>query len=133
MNPLLFLLVLFCASALGGTSRFLLTDATEKHFKSIFPAGTMIVNVTGAFLIGLLSKVPWESFGSPIAKDVRLLLITGALGGFTTVSAFSVQNLQLIENKCWFSATANILGTCSLCFLAVWGGKSSLNFLLSLF
>src|SRR5690625_6750261 len=86
MNPLLFLLVLFCASALGGTSRFLLTDATEKHFKSIFPAGTMIVNVTGAFLIGLLSKVPWESFGSPIAKDVRLLLITGALGGFTTVS-----------------------------------------------
>jgi CrcB protein len=78
--------------------------------------GTLFVNVTGSFLIGLLAVVA----GTNVA--LRNLLLTGLLGGYTTFSAFSLQTLELFENGNTGLALANIALSIILCLLSVWLG-----------
>ncbi len=82
--------------ALGAISRYLvgtLTDSTSVAMR--FPIGTLIVNIVGCFLIGLISVVLLRYW--PIGSNARLFLITGVLGGFTTFSAFSFETVTMIK------------------------------------
>lgn len=85
-----------------------------------FPAGTLVVNVTGSLLIGLLAGLA-ESRALP-GPDARLLLVTGLLGGYTTFSAFSLETLVLLRA----GQTATALATVGLQVLlgvaAAWAG-----------
>ena len=79
--------------------------------------GTLFVNLTGSFLIGLLAVVARTDV------SLRHLLLTGLLGGYTTFSAFSLQTLELFENGNTGLALANIALSIILCLLGVWLGS----------
>ena len=87
-----------------------------------FPAHTFIVNVSGAFLVGLLATLLLER--TNLSVDVRAGILIGGLGAYTTFSAFSLETLQLLEDGKWPLAfmyvTASVLGALA----AVWVGQS---------
>ena len=100
MAPALILLFfVFFGSGIGGCVRFFLAETVQERYVGRFPIGTLVVNVTGAFLIGLLAPLPWASLWAATEEPIRAFLITGFLGGFTTVSAFSLQTFYLIQNR----------------------------------
>lgn len=106
--------------ALGASLRYIAAHLTHAWLGRDFPYGTLMVNIVGSLIIGyFLVLLPESDEPVPI---LRLLLITGVLGGFTTYSAFSVETLQLIQDGHLSRAGMNILLTLVFCFLAVWLG-----------
>lgn len=106
--------------ALGASLRYLAAATTHSLLGHAFPYGTLLVNVLGSLLIGYL-VVLLPDTGSP-ASMLRLLLITGLLGGFTTYSAFSIETLTLLQEGQLMKAGMNITLTLFSCLLAVWVG-----------
>lgn len=117
MNPIALPSILLVAfgGALGCMARYIgILGASRLHL-GIFPIGTMLVNILGSFLIGyLMARSPGDS--------VRLLLITGMLGGFTTFSAFSWDALQLMQRGQMAYAVFYIGCSVLLSLAAVWLG-----------
>ncbi len=97
-----FLLVCLGGAA-GSGARFLIASAT--------PYGTLIVNVIGSFAIAV-------ALDSLRSSDLRLMLVTGVLGGFTTYSAFNQETLELMRAGSWGRAFANVAVTLIACLLA---------------
>ncbi|HMB14686.1 MAG TPA: fluoride efflux transporter CrcB [Pelovirga sp.] len=97
---------------LGCIARYLLTLWTQQLAGRDFPYGTVLVNVAGSFLLGLLLTMGVRQL--PVSPDVRLGLAVGFLGGFTTFSTFSYQTLMLLEEGSHWSAVANVLLNVSL-------------------
>jgi CrcB protein len=91
-----------------------------------FPYGTLLVNVTGSFLVGVVHQVALQAV--PVPEDLRLFLATGVLGGFTTYSAFSYETVRLAESGAWPLAWVNVLGTTVaclvMCFLGIAAGRA---------
>ena len=106
--------------ALGASLRYLAANLTHAYLGKGFPFGTLLVNVLGSLIIGYMVVLLPDSEES--IPYLRLLLITGVLGGFTTYSAFSIETLQLIQSGQLSKAGLNVLLTLLLCFVAVWGG-----------
>lgn len=107
--------------AAGSVARYLLSSWTmQAADMPKFPLGTFAVNLLGCLLIGacagLAERFAW--FGS----DVRLLLMTGLLGGFTTFSAFGLETLQLLRRGEWLVAGGYVAGSVVLGVAAVWLG-----------
>ena len=102
-------LVVFVGAGIGGALRHAVNVGAARLFGYGFPSGTLIVNVLGSFLIGLLAG--WFAFRPGIPQDVRLFLTTGILGGFTTFSAFSFDAALLIERNAYALATAYVVGS----------------------
>ena len=106
--------------AIGASLRYGAAALTHLLMGKDFPYGTLAVNIIGSLLIGyLLVLLPESDESVPLLK---LLLVTGILGGFTTYSAFSVETLQLIQDGHLNKAGLNIVLTLVFSFLAVWGG-----------
>lgn len=106
--------------AIGASLRYMAAAITHAVMGKDFPYGTLVVNVLGSLIIGyLLVLLPDSDETLPL---LRLLLITGILGGFTTYSAFSIETLQLIQDGHLTKAGLNVILTLLLCFLAVWAG-----------
>ncbi len=106
--------------ALGSVARFLLSGVIQRSAPVGFPAGTLIVNISGSLLLGLLmSYMLGSGVGSPA---VRALLTTGFCGGFTTFSTFSYETVRLLEDGDWRRAALymSLSLVCSLA--AVWLG-----------
>src|SRR5579871_1940975 len=83
-------------AALGGVARFLLGSFIQQRAGPSFPAGTMVVNLTGAFLLGFLVKLATQS--ASITPEMRAFLTTGFCGGYTTFSTFSYETTMLLED-----------------------------------
>ncbi|WP_159590004.1 fluoride efflux transporter CrcB [Chelativorans xinjiangense] len=99
-------LFLVCVgAALGGMARFLLSGFIGRRFGETFPWGTMVVNVTGAFAIGVVADAVMR-YDMPA---VWAFAITGGLGSYTTVSSFSLQTLALVREGDWLRAGGNVL------------------------
>jgi len=113
-------LAVFFGSALGGLCRHLLTTWVTPRFPAPLPLGTLIVNVSGALLIGLASTTP----GLMAADPTHALLAIGFLGGYTTVSSFALGTLDLLQRRCRGLAALNFLGTFALCLAAVFAGAA---------
>src|SRR5215212_5823255 len=88
-------LIVFLGAGIGGALRHGVNVGAARLFGYGFPYGTLIVNVVGSFLIGLLAG--YFAYRPGVDQHVRLLLTTGLLGGFTTFSAFSLDVALLIE------------------------------------
>jgi CrcB protein len=117
-------------SALGGVSRFWLSGVIARAFGETFPWGTLIVNITGSFLIGVIAALTVPDGRIFIGSTARLAIMAGFLGGYTTFSSFSLQTLALMQDGEWWFAAANILLSVVICMLAVWAGfalASSVN------
>lgn len=96
------LLVAF-GGALGSVCRYLVGIGALRIMGPSFPWGTLTVNVAGSFAIGVLAELIVARFGA--SAELRLLLITGFLGGFTTFSAFALDAVTLFERGASLAAT----------------------------
>lgn len=105
-------------SAAGGMARFFVSGAVARAVGEIFPWGTMVVNVTGAFAIGVLAVLA-RSQTSLANPEVWLLAVTGFLGSYTTVSSFSLLTLAMARTGNTRRAVANVVLSLGLCLSAV--------------
>lgn len=114
-------LLIFFGAGLGGVLRYWISNSVYSLLGRQFPYGTLIVNVSGCFLMGLLFVLTLERFDS-IGSELRALLLIGLLGGYTTFSSFSIETINLFESGSWLSAVLNIFLSTSLCVVAAWLG-----------
>ena len=112
--------------ALGSVARFWLNGIVSARLAAgaTFPLGTLLVNVTGSFVIGVLAAltIPEGKMGSEGRAFVTQFLMIGICGGYTTFSSFSLQTLALIRDREWAYAGGNVLLSVVLCLLATWFG-----------
>ena len=108
--------------ALGSVARFWMAGVIAARFDGRFPWGTLFVNISGSFLIGIFAA--WSETGGRLAEatPLRQFLMVGICGGYTTFSAFSVQTFDLMRAGQWPAVTANVVGAVLACLVAVWCG-----------
>ncbi len=112
--------------ALGACARVWLSGLVARRVGEAFPWGTLTVNVSGAVAIGLLAA-RWPAVDG-IGEGWRtawLLLVTGVLGSYTTVSAFSLQTLALARAGEPLRAALNVIGSLALCLGAAFAGQQA--------
>jgi CrcB protein len=117
---------IFVGGGLGSVGRLLVSRGIAHVFGERFPWGTVIVNISGCFIIGLFATATGTEgrwFPSPIARDTfRQFFMIGICGGYTTFSSFSLQTLTLAEDGQWFKAGGNVVLSVVLCLIGVWLG-----------
>jgi fluoride exporter len=119
-------LMVMLGAALGGLARYVVGTAVLQRFtarfpENVFPLGTLVVNVTGCFAIGVLMTL-FVDRADP-NPNLRLLLVTGVLGGYTTFSAFGWESFEAIAKEQVWIGLANIVLSVVLGYLAVWCGS----------
>jgi CrcB protein len=113
-------LIVFAGAGIGGALRHGVNVAATRLFGFGFPFGTLIVNVAGSFLMGLLAG--YFAFRPGVAQHVRLFLTTGVLGGFTTFSAFSLDAALLVERHSYGAAAGYMVGSVAASISALFFG-----------
>lgn len=112
---------IFVGGGLGAVLRYELGGWVQARGGATFPWGTFAVNALGCFAIGLVAT--WiderQAGGGP---DLRLFLVAGMLGGFTTFSAFGLETWRLVEDAAFAAAAANAIGSVAVCVAAVAAG-----------
>jgi len=114
-------LLIFLGGGIGCLMRYWISHGSYTIIGQNFPYGTLVVNVTGSFLMGLLSIIILERF-SISAPQLRAFLLIGFLGGYTTFSSFSIETLTLFEQGESFRALLNVGTSFTLCIFATWLG-----------
>ena len=108
--------------ALGSVARFGLDGLITARWGETFPWGTLTINVTGSFLIGVFAAYADPDGRVLISPGVRQFLMIGVCGGFTTFSSFSLRTLRFVLDRQWLYAGGYILLSVVLCLVAVWLG-----------
>ena len=106
--------------AFGSVLRYLVHGAVQRWSGSMFPWGTFAVNVSGCLLIGFLAGLLTGPY--PVREEIRLGILVGVLGGYTTFSTFGLDTLVLADNRRFGLAAANMLLSCGVGLAAVWLG-----------
>jgi fluoride exporter len=120
--PFLSYLAIAAGGALGTVARFFLSSLVAQRFGETFPWGTLIINITGSFVIGFFATLTGPDGRVLAGTTTRQFVMVGLCGGYTTFSAFSLQTLNLMRDGEWLAAAGNTLGSVTLCLLAVWLG-----------
>ncbi|MFD2228662.1 fluoride efflux transporter CrcB [Alkalimarinus sediminis] len=108
--------------AFGALSRYFLIGLVTDWLGRGFPFGTLLVNVLGSFLIGILYVL--IVLKMHVSPELKSILVVGFLGAFTTFSTFSLEAFIMISQGLLLSAVTYILSSVILCILAVWAGIS---------
>ena len=108
--------------ALGSVGRFWFSGVVARQFGETFPWGTLLVNVSGSFVIGFFATLTSPEGRLFAPAGFRPFFMIGICGGYTTFSAFSLQTLNLAQENEWLRAGGNIVGSVALCLVAVWFG-----------
>lgn len=123
------LLFIGLGGAIGTIMRYVASLAAVRWFGADFPYGTLIVNLAGAFVIGVVQEIGTESLLIP--DHLRLFLTTGMMGGLTTYSTFSYETVRLMQADAWHQAWINIVATTTiclaLCFVGIGVGRLILS------
>jgi fluoride exporter len=115
-------LLVAIGGALGSVSRYWLSGFVAQRVGETFPWGTIIINITGSFVIGVFAALTAaEGRSSPSPKMVQFVMV-GICGGYTTFSSFSLQTLRLVQDREWLYAGGNVVVSVVLCLIAVWLG-----------
>lgn len=101
------ILLVGVGSMAGGISRYLFSSGIRQWLPGIFPWGTLLINISGCFLIGILAGL--LNATSYFTENHKLLLTIGFCGSFTTFSTFSLDNLLLLSSKAYLLAGLNII------------------------
>ncbi|MBU0744945.1 MAG: fluoride efflux transporter CrcB [Gammaproteobacteria bacterium] len=109
--------LIFLGCGIGGVLRYVVSNSAHFLLGQTFPYGTLIVNVSGSFLMGLLFIIILERYGS-LAPQLRAFLLIGLLGGYTTFSSFSIETINLFEQGALLKAFFNMGSNLILCVIA---------------
>ena len=116
-------------SALGGVCRFLISGFLPPRSPAAFPTGTFVVNLTGAVAIGFVLR--WAVATPSVSPEMRLLLTTGFLGGYTTFSTFSYEVVALLELGEVKRAALYIVASVALSLLGTLAGIAAADWLIA--
>jgi fluoride exporter len=119
-NGVMNILIVFVGGGVGAAARYLLQGAVYRLTGAGFPYGTIVVNILGCFLIGLLMSSMEERFLA--APTLRIFLTIGILGGFTTFSSFSYETMVLLREGDLLAGGLNIIASTVICLGATWLG-----------
>ncbi|MFG6503126.1 fluoride efflux transporter CrcB [Microbacterium sp. P05] len=118
MTPLLFLAI-SVAGGVGAALRLIVDGTVKAHTRTTFPVGTMLINLSGSFLLGFVIEIALVG----IFPDAwRLVIGTGLLGGYTTFSTASFESIRLIQQRRYGAAMTNSVGMLILAVLAALAG-----------
>lgn len=110
--------------AIGSVARYWLAAAVAALTGPAFPWGTLLINLGGSFVIGWFGVLTSAAGPLDVPAEIRLFVLVGLCGGFTTFSSFSLQTLELLQAGEMLRAGCYIVGSVVLCLLAVWAGAS---------
>lgn len=114
------ILLIGAGGAVGSIFRYVLSLFIGKFANSNFPWPTLIINILGCLLIGVLMGI--FARDEVAYRDLKLLLVTGLCGGFTTFSAFAFENVQMLQNGNYLNAVLYMIASVVVCLFAVIGG-----------
>lgn len=115
-------LLIALGGALGSVSRFWLNGIVSAHVGETFPWGTLVINVTGSFVIGFFATLTGPEGRVFAGSNARQFFMTGVCGGYTTFSSFSLQTLNLARDGEWLRAGGYTVSSVVACLVAVWLG-----------
>ena len=110
--------------ALGSMARFWAAGVVARQLGETFPWGTLLVNVSGCFVLGFFAALTAPDGRWLASPAFRLFFATGVCGGYTTFSAFGLQTFALGRAGEWLPAGANALLSLTLCLAAIWLGQA---------
>jgi CrcB protein len=108
--------------AIGSVARFALAGFIARGVGEIFPWGTLVVNVSGCFIIGLFATLTGPDGRMLVPPSFRQFFMVGICGGYTTFSSFSLQTLALARDGDVTRASANVAASVALCMIGVYLG-----------
>jgi CrcB protein len=108
--------------ALGSMARYGCSGWVARLTGGLFPYGTLVVNASGALVIGFFAAMSLPEGRVMIPPPARLFVMVGICGGYTTFSTFSLETLNLMRDGEWSRAFGNVVGSVLLSLLAVWLG-----------
>jgi CrcB protein len=117
-------------SAIGGVSRYLVGGLTQRLMGGTFPVGTLLINVTGSFLLGLILRYGVET--ATLTPEVRAFLTIGFCGGYTTFSTFSYETVVLAEDGQWTRAALYVALSVGLSLVATFLGFATARELMAM-
>jgi CrcB protein len=107
-------------SAIGGVSRYLVGGLSQRLVGGTFPSGTLLINITGSFLLGFILRYGVET--TTLTPEVRAFLTVGFCGGYTTFSTFSYETIALAEDGQWARAALYVGLSVGLSLVATFFG-----------
>ena len=114
--------------AFGSIGRYLLAGAVYQLFPNLnFPTGTAVVNILGCFLIGLITGL--AEVRNLLSPEMRIFILIGLLGGFTTFSTFGFETFALLRDGAFVTALANVLVQVIVGLSAVWLGFNVIRYI----
>jgi len=117
-------LLIGLGGALGTVARFWLSGFVAARAGETFPLGTLVINITGSFIIGFFATLTDPSGRMLAPVQLRQFFMIGICGGYTTFSSFSLQTLNLARDGEWAYAALNIVLSIVLCLAGVWLGHA---------
>lgn len=114
------LLLIGFAGFIGTLGRYWLSGVVARRYGETFPLGTLLVNLIGCFLVGLLFYLMQERY--LVNQNVRTIILIGMLGGFTTFSSLGLQTFTLIQDNEIALAVINMVASNVMGLLLVWAG-----------
>ena len=117
--PLQAYLLVAVGSGIGGAARLWLSTLVARGAGTTFPWGTLAVNALGCLLVGLLGAMFAPSSPLHVRQDLRVMLVVGVLGGFTTFSAYTLETMRMIERNDWVGASTYSIGSVIAGLIAV--------------
>jgi CrcB protein len=116
-------LLVMLGGALGSLARYVLSVLLLNYSREL-PLGTVGINITGSFLIGFFGTLTLAHGRFPVSENLRLFVMVGFCGGYTTFSSFSLQTLDLMRSGAIGRALINVIASVVLCVLAVAAGHA---------
>lgn len=114
------LLLIAIGGAVGSVARYLFSTALLRASGSLFPVGTFAVNVVGCFVFGAIAGAAEQRV--QVAPELRLFLLVGVLGGFTTFSSYAFESFALIRDGQFAAAAVNVVGQVVAGLVGLWAG-----------